>query len=173
MKGSNGLHRFYHMIFWKALPAAFAIAACALLIPRSSTPNDRAPNPSNPKGSTGRHSPIEISPDPLSLGTLHPGQSATVRMILHNSGPRSVIVERVETSCPCLQVEDRSIDLPSGESAPLTLVFDSSDEPDFRGALSIEVSGRDTDRRILFHTHVDVEVRPVPANAPRHGQERN
>jgi len=84
---------------------------------------------------------------------------------LHNSSRQPAIVERIQTSCPCLHVEKQSITLRPGESADLPVRFDSLDEPDFRGGLSIEVVGRGVTGGVVFATQVNVQVRPEPGNA--------
>jgi hypothetical protein len=42
------------------------------------------------------------------------------------------------------------------------VIFDPSSEPDFRGALSIEIKGFETGDRVAFKTSVALEVRSRP-----------
>ena len=72
----------------------------------------------------GSHFPLEISPDPISLGTLDPGRSAIAKLTLRNSGSHPVIVARVETSCPCLNVAEQSTNIGPGRPPDLTVKFD-------------------------------------------------
>jgi Protein of unknown function (DUF1573) len=101
----------------------------------------------------------------VSFGILLPNQSADAKIILRNPSPQAVTVDRIETSCHCLRVEKQPIKLLAEESVTLVLRFDSSDDPGFRGGLSIGVAGRDSTGGIVFETHADVEVRAEPAKA--------
>jgi hypothetical protein len=103
--------------------------------------------------------PLEISPDPISLGTLDPGQSAIAKLTLRNSGPHPVIVSRAQTGCPCLNVAGQTAYIGPGQAVNLTVEFDPTEDPDFRGRLSIDVFGRDQPGKIVFQTHVRLEVR--------------
>jgi len=46
-----------------------------------------------------------------------------------------------------------------GRSADMTIRFDPAEEPDFRGRLTIGVTGLGPTGAIVFQTHVDLEVR--------------
>lgn len=113
----------------------------------------------------GSRFPLEISPDPILLGTLFPGRSAIAKLTVRNSGSRPVIVESIETSCPCLNVAKQWARLGPRQTADLTVRFDPADEPDFRGCLSIDVIGREPGGEIAFRTRVEVEVRDHPGES--------
>jgi len=76
-----------------------------------------------------------------------------------------VIVAMVETSCPCLNVAEQSTNIGPGQAAELTVKFDPTDDPDFRGGLSIDVIGRDPRGGIVFRTRAQIDVR-VQAGEP-------
>jgi hypothetical protein len=159
MKVSREAPCHSRFLFWAgSLPA---LAACAFSIVASSTPNHTDPPPSN---ITGRRFPLEVSPNVIDLGILRPRHSAAARLTLRNPSLRTVIVEQIQTSCPCLQAEKQSIILGPQESAALALRFDSSDDSDFRGGLSIEVVGRGVTGGIVFATRVNAVVRAEPAD---------
>ena len=63
-------------------------------------------------------------------------------------------------------MEKQSITLGPGESADLAVRFDSLDQPDFRGGLSIEVAGHGVTGEVVFATHVGLEVRTERVNQP-------
>jgi hypothetical protein len=107
--------------------------------------------------------PLAISPDPISLGTLDPGQSASAKLTLRNSGQCPVTVATVHTSCPCINVSGQPAYIGPGLTVSLTVEFDPAQEPDFRGGLSIDVFGRDPPGELVFQTHVRLEVRGQPA----------
>jgi hypothetical protein len=73
-----------------------------------------------------------------------------------------VAVERIETSCPCLQVDPKSLQIGPGERISLRVTFDPSHDPDFRGGLAIDVTGYTKDGSIVFRRRVDLDVRDEP-----------
>jgi hypothetical protein len=102
---------------------------------------------------------VILDPDPINLGVLKPGQSVEVTLTLQN--PRSaeaLTVERVETSCSCVSVSPLPTRLESGESDSLAVKFDASKEPDFRGRLSVKLTGLGANESTLFETRLNVEV---------------
>ena len=145
-------HRFL------ACVASAPVAVIALTILDSWTP-DHTPPPLNSASSSHKHFSLEISPDPVSLGVVGSGQKVGASLILTNPGIQPVMVERLETSCPCLTIIPSSIRIGPGDMTTLAVTFDSFSEPGFRGGLSIDIIGHGPSRAILFKTHVNVEVR--------------
>jgi hypothetical protein len=94
----------------------------------------------------------------VSLGVVGIGQEARADLTLANPGSQALTIERVETSCSCLTIAPRSIRIAPGESKTLSLEFDPSEEPDFRGGLSIDVTGFAAGG-VAFHTRAKLEVR--------------
>ncbi len=102
---------------------------------------------------------LQVSSDPVSLGSLSPGQQATGRITLRNPGQSPVIVERVETSCPCLDFGPLPIEIGPVRTANLIVRFNPAGEPDFLGRLSIEVIGRGPTDLLAFRTRLGMEAR--------------
>ncbi|MGC8639443.1 MAG: DUF1573 domain-containing protein [Isosphaeraceae bacterium] len=98
-----------------------------------------------------------MSPDPISLGVLSPGEGAEALASVRNIGARTVVVARVETSCPCVQVSQLPIRLGDGQTASLRILFDPSKEPGFCGGLTVHVRGYG-ERSIVFCTRVSLTV---------------
>jgi len=149
-----------------AATAALGSLTALSLALLGSTPPNQIPPPLKLASSTGPRFPLEISPDPISLGILDPGRSAVAKLTLRNSGSHPVIVAWVETSCPCLSVAEQTTDIGPGQAADLTLKFDPTNDPDFRGGLSIDVIGRDPPGGIVFRTRAQIEVRAQPGESP-------
>lgn len=127
-----------------------------------------ARNPSSPRSAdpSGSH-PLEIGPDPLSFGSLRPGISAKEEVTVRNRGMAPIDIERVETSCPCLEVAPLPLRIGPGQNGRLMMRFNPAEEPDFRGRLSVEVAGYGPNGRIAFRMRVRVEVR---SDAPDPGR---
>jgi hypothetical protein len=101
---------------------------------------------------------ITMSPSSLSLGTVAPGQSASSRITLRNRTGNSLSLQRIESSCPCVRITPGSVRLEPGQTASLLVLFDPTDEPDFRGMLDIEVTGRGDRKEILFQGSIRISV---------------
>ncbi len=78
---------------------------------------------------------------------------------MRNTGSDSAAVVRIETSCPCLRVRPGRVLVGPGESAALTLTFDPTHDPGFRGCLSVSVEGYSAAGNTVFRMRVDLEVR--------------
>ena len=102
---------------------------------------------------------LDIIPDPLSLGMLKPHQAAQAGGELHNPSTREIVVENVETSCECVEVNPKSFRLGPGETTSLKAEFDPSHDPEFRGRLAVQVVGHGPGNTIVFQTIVKLEVR--------------
>ena len=101
---------------------------------------------------------LEISPSQIYFGVLRPGQSARAVMAERNPSSNPLAIDRIETSCPCVKVSPTRVELGPGETKHLTLTFDPSAEPGFRGGLSVDVAGFGYDEIVLFRSRVNVEV---------------
>jgi Protein of unknown function (DUF1573) len=102
--------------------------------------------------------PLKVSPEYPSLGTSVCGRQLAGEIRLSNAGPKSVLVNRVETSCPCLTAKSVPLEIDPGKSAVLALQFDPREDPGFRGRLAISVNGYTVQDEIAFDTRVRVEV---------------
>jgi hypothetical protein len=145
------------IILWAVAPAGLVtiVGSLAALAPPSrqhiarSTPSKKSPE---------SHLPIEISPDSLSLGRLAPGKSATGEIVLRSRGPEMVALERIEASCPCIEVGPLPQRIDPGQSVIVTVRFHPEEDPDFRGRLSIKLTGLSSTGRVLFNTNVRVDI---------------
>jgi len=131
----------------------------------------RPPHSVNSAKSTDSHFPLAISPHPLPLGSLDPGQAAVGYIEVNNPGPEQITVDQVETSCPCLEVFRVPSRIDPGQSRKLTLRFNPTEEPNFRGRLTIEVTGRTAEGRVVFRTRARVEVGTGTAGPPNRPHE--
>jgi len=77
---------------------------------------------------------------------------------LRNPQSEPVYLERIDTSCSCVKVTPASIQIGSGEMKNLLVRFDSSAEPNFRGGLSVEITGFGKGERVVFRSQVNLEV---------------
>lgn len=151
------------------LAALTGLAGCTVLsfsLLRLSALNHTSPLSKSAR--TPLQFPLEISPESPSLGTLIVGQHAEARIALRSRTSRPLEVHRVETSCPCLRVEPTSFKVAPGGSAEVDLAFDPSQEPEFRGRLSIDVAGYGLGDEIIFRTRVHFEVRDDPSQGMAH-----
>jgi Protein of unknown function (DUF1573) len=121
------------LLLLAAIPGLAGIAALSLSRSGTTTSN-HLPPPFDPSSSIARPFPLEISPDPVSLGVVRSGQKASATLTLVNRGLQVLAIERIETSCSCLMITPESIRIGPGESKVLMLEFDPSAEPDFAAA---------------------------------------
>ena len=118
-------------------------------------------------GAPGEASPLAISPDPLCLGTLEAGGAATASLTAQNHGREALILERVESSCPCVSVGPVPVQIAAGGSALLAVTVDLAGEPDFRGGLTVDLTGNATDGATMFHTEVRLMVGTSREETPK------
>ncbi len=142
-----------------AFAAAIALAGCVLSVLRSSNDSRLSLNSAR-NGAEGCR--LKASPDPVDLGILSPGQSAVAKVVLQNQTSGPFHVTEVDISCPCLCVDPPSVELAPGASVELAARFDPSHDPEFRGGLSIEVTGRSRIGEVEFRTRVHLEVQATP-----------
>jgi len=139
-----------------AFSGTAVLVAVALAAPESPT-QDHIPQPPNSASSPVRGFPIEISPHPVLLKISSQLGSARATITLCNPSTEPVIVERVETSCPCIEVSPVPLEVEPAGKSDLGVTFDPSFDPDFKGDLRVHLSGYDERDRLLFRTYVDVE----------------
>lgn len=128
------------------LPPVCILAAFAISSGRvsSSGAAPSAPPPLRTSlNSQSDHLVLVLTPDRLSLGIVAADKKSQGILRVTNHGKDSAAVNRIETSCPCLTVTPSSMRLAPGETNTLTVAFDPSAEPDFRGGLAIDVTGYD------------------------------
>jgi hypothetical protein len=101
---------------------------------------------------------LVVSPAIIELGEVPAGGSKEAAFTITNPGASPLTVARVESSCPCLKIE-----LPDGPIAPGGTALgcarlDMRAEPDFTGAIGIEIKGMSRTGTVLFAVMVNVEV---------------
>lgn len=109
-------------------------------------------------GTQDPETPIAVHPSPVILGNLPPGRRADVTVRLENRGSNEILISWVETSCPCISGEGLPLRIAAHGAAALELVY-RPEAPDFRGDLSVELSGLTEDREVAFRTKVNLSVR--------------
>ncbi|MHB1557825.1 MAG: DUF1573 domain-containing protein [Isosphaeraceae bacterium] len=134
----------------------------AIRIPLIPGPISRPPPSLKSAESTSKSLLLDVLPNPVELEILGPGQSARREISVRNSSSRPVAVERIDTTCPCIQVSPGSFAVGAGETRFLTVRFDPSHDPEFRGGLSVVVTGFDESERAIFCTRVDLEIIGAP-----------
>lgn len=112
---------------------------------------------------------LAVRPDPLSFGTLHPGVSAKGTLTLRNKGAEPIAVERIETSYPCIKLSPIPLRIEPNRTANLTVGYDASEDPTFRGGLGVDIAGLGKNSEVLFRTVVKLNVadRSPETEAPR------
>jgi hypothetical protein len=147
------------------LTGVLAVGACAVARVTFDRLARVAPPPSAeaPRSVSGGFFPVEISPHLVELGVVSQGQLSKAALTLTNRGSRELLIDRLETSCPCLMITPSQLRLAPAESKIATVLFDPSDEPDFHGKLCIDISGYSTGSR-AFQTVAEVEVRNEAAS---------
>ncbi len=101
-----------------------------------------------------QHFPLEISPDPISLGTLRPGESSFASLRLRNAGDTLLTVSRIATSCPCVSIEPLPTSVAPRQVVKLTVHVDRESDPEFESPLEVEVTGYLTDETVAFRASV-------------------
>jgi len=114
--------------------------------------------PSVPARPAGLRQPLVARPNPLDLGSLPAGRGAQGVIELENTTPTPLEVTNFETSCHCLRVRPTSTVIEARSRIKLELIFDLSDTPDFRGSLSVDVTGHVQDNSASFRASVRVTV---------------
>jgi Protein of unknown function (DUF1573) len=120
-----------------------------------------------PVATAGQHLPLEVRPNPVSLGRFAQGQAVKCEFRVVNPGSEMVRIERVQLSCTCLEVGPMPVRVEPGEENVLAVRYDPSEDPEFRGRLSVELSGLDALGRAVFRTHAELEVTPGSMSSPR------
>jgi hypothetical protein len=148
---------YSRLLIWTAFPATvfvgFASLSCLALFGRNHNSDDQ-----NIASSALLPFALEINPDPVPLGNVAPGVPRNAIFRLRNRGPQRVVVESIETSCPCVGVAPHRVCLEPGRDEAMTVTFDPTRDPDFRGSLCVELSGYGTGEKVVFRTRVKLSV---------------
>ena len=141
------------------IPASIGLGAFALSSLGSSLSGQR-PQSQKSAISTRQAFPLAIRPDPIMVGVVQSGKRAETWLSVHNTQHETVTIERIETSCPCVVMDCTSVRLGPHEATDLKVTFEPSEDPDFEGYLSIEVTGYLADGSVGFLTNVNIQVAP-------------
>jgi|GEM_PF-5395894 len=154
--------RFLYAFGLSVLPLAALVAYAFAVVTRSPANVPRA-SPAAELESL----PVIFDPNPVELGELRPTQVGRGVASLSNPSDRLHEAAIISTSCPCLRVSHASIRVEPHSTATMDVTFDPSEEPDFRGALSIEVTGTDPNGTLVFRGKVNVQVQNPPDDSPK------
>jgi hypothetical protein len=155
----HAIHRIYvrpRQFLLSVLAAGVLFILTAVAVVPSSL-ND-LPAPLNLTIPESQRFPLEIIPPTISLGFLNANQPKRATVTLRNPGSEPIRVARIETSCPCIEVGPVPVLIGAGKTTEMVVSFDPSSEPGFRGALSVNIVGRESGGRTLFESHVDFGV---------------
>jgi hypothetical protein len=83
--------------------------------------------------------PSERHVQTFDFGTIDPGSRVEREITVRNNSADRWQIAHAETSCGCLSVTVRKRDAAPGESVPLLLVADLSDEPSYEGDLNVRI----------------------------------
>lgn len=93
------------------------------------------------------------------IGVIAAGWPAQSPFVVRNDGSAPVMLKRAVTSCPCIGVSGMPVRLGPNEARSLKVAFDPTEDPEFRGALSVDVSGYDGTGKTLFRARAELDVR--------------
>jgi hypothetical protein len=114
---------------------------------------------------------LVVRPSPVELGTVSPGGTARTKLWVQNSTGTPRSVTQINTSCPCVSAGPLPLTVAAGGEASLSIAFDSSGEPAFRGGLAVELRGLNASGSELFRNQVTVTVADTLSPGPK--PERN
>src|SRR5208282_4496506 len=130
------------VFFWASAPIGCAL--CGYLVGRIGASARSAPPPQiRVTAPAQSRYPLAISPDPIAMGTISAGRPAEAGLVVHNDQSIALNLERTVTSCPCIGVSGVPVRLGPNEAKRLNVAFDPTEDPEFRGELSVDISGYD------------------------------
>lgn len=154
------IFRSYRLCLPGATATVIAFLAGALCSIGSS-PSNESPVLRDPTSASSQRFPLAINPDPITFGVVG-GRTLAQRLFsARNTRNAPFVLERVETSCPCIRVAPLPVKLEANETRNWTVTFDPLVDPTFEGRLSVEIIGYLAGGQIAFRTNVNLNVRPV------------
>jgi hypothetical protein len=94
----------------------------------------------------------------LDFGLVEVGGRAELTVSVTNATARPAGITSFHTSCPCLDVRPRGIDVPPRGTRELVFVYDSTKQPGASGRYRISFAGRDAAGDVVCAGHVVVEL---------------
>ena len=107
---------------------------------------------------------VEVLPSVV-LGEIRAGQIASGELIYSNKTEEVVVIETVESTCPCIKVSPLPQTVEIGGTARLRVKFDPTEDPKFRGSLSVGLIAKGHEGRNLLRTRVELDVSDNPTNS--------
>jgi hypothetical protein len=81
----------------------------------------------------------ELPVQRMNLGSVHQGVTLRRTLIVENCTAEPVKIDIFESSCECITLRDCAATIGRGDCAAFQLVFDSRNEPPFRGVLGVKL----------------------------------
>jgi hypothetical protein len=129
------------------------VTSVALGLSGGASQSSPPPHPAQSGGSATLTVPAFVN-----LGMIRVGDTAGAELRIANHSAKPVRIARFESSCPCVSIRPTTIDVPASGEAVATVVFDTSDEPEFRGELAVRLDALDVDASVVFRTRVSIGV---------------
>jgi hypothetical protein len=102
---------------------------------------------------------LSVQPDPIALGAIPAGKPASGRFTVSNPTTQQVHVDQIDTTCECLKLTPTTFDVESGGSIEIQARFNPDHDPQFRGSLSVGLTGYGGASVPVFRTRITLEVR--------------
>jgi hypothetical protein len=100
---------------------------------------------------------VSVFPAEVDLGRVPAGSRQRVALTLYSAQAESLLLDELESSCPCVRGEGLPWRLEPGQRRPVAVEVDLSAEPEFRGRLQIELVGKSSGR-VVFRTRLHLTV---------------
>jgi hypothetical protein len=130
-----------------------------LIVPVMSGCMDRAALSSNAASGVASKAPISLPIHAtVDLGVIIQGESVQTNRWIRNQGDKPIRIAKIEKSCECVDLKIIQSEIQPGEKAFVQISYDGAKEPDFTGALQIEVTLLEDSGQSLGSIQVPVEV---------------
>jgi hypothetical protein len=103
---------------------------------------------------------VSVTPAEVDLGHVPAGSRQRVALTLYSAQAESLLLDELESSCPCVRGEGLPWRLEPGQRRPVAVEVDLSAEPEFRGRLQIELVGKSSGR-VVFRSRLTAQVQAV------------
>jgi hypothetical protein len=108
-----------------------------------------------------------VDPQAVELGSVSQASRTQIRLVLGNPHNQPVLVERLQSSCPCLQGRDLPWLLEAGAESNVELTLDLVRESGFVGRLAIDLCGQTAEQDLAFRASVQLSVFAAQAGVSR------
>ena len=107
---------------------------------------------------------LTVEPERINFNELYQSGMISSSFRVRNNTNQLVVINTIETSCPCLQVQLPKYQLEKGEMLTGVLVLNMGIEPHFTGALLIEAAGKNADGQKVLRISLSGTVVPTVQN---------